>query len=39
MDPKAVIFGKVIEKGNYGWDDVAWGGTDYDGTIIGDGSS
>ena len=33
------FFGKVIEKGNYGWDDVAWGGTDYDGTIIGDGSA
>ena len=33
------FFGMVIEKGNYGWDDVAWGGTDYDGTIIGDGSA
>ena len=33
------FFGKVIRAGNYGWDDVAWGGIDYDGSIIGDGSA
>ena len=33
------FFGKVIREGNYGWDDVAWGGIDYDGSIIGDGSA
>ena len=33
------FFGKVIREGNYGWDDVAWGGIDYDGSVIGDGSS
>ena len=33
------FFGKVEAGTNYGWMDVAWGGVDYDGSIIGDGSS
>ncbi len=33
------FFGKVIKGSNYGWMLVAWGGTDYDGSIIGDGSA
>ena len=33
------FFGKVISGTNYGWMDVAWGGVDYDGSIIGDGSA
>ena len=33
------FFGEVIADTNYGWMDVAWGGTDYDGSIIGDGSA
>ncbi len=32
------FFGKVVPGSNYGWMDVAWGGIDYDGSIIGDGS-
>ncbi len=33
------FFGKVEAGTNYGWADVAWGGIDYDGSIIGDGSA
>ena len=33
------FFGKVVAGSNYGWMDVAWGGVDYDGSIIGDGSA
>ena len=33
------FFGKVTKGSNYGWMLVAWGGTDYDGSIIGDGSA
>ena len=33
------FFGEVVKGTNYGWMDVAWGGTDYDGSIIGDGSA
>ena len=33
------FFGKVVSGSNYGWMDVAWGGVDYDGSIIGDGSA
>ena len=33
------FFGKVTMGSNYGWMLVAWGGTDYDGSIIGDGSA
>ena len=29
------FFGEVVKGTNYGWMDVAWGGTDYDGSIIG----
>ena len=33
------FFGKVLRDTNYGWMQVAWGGIDYDGSIIGDGSA
>jgi len=33
------FFGKVLKDSNYGWMEVAWGGIDYDGSIIGDGSA
>ena len=36
--PKGGDFiGKVIEAGNYGWNEIGWGGTNYDSSIIGNG--
>ena len=33
------FFGKVTKGSQYGWMKVAWGGIDYDGSIIGNGNS